>query len=393
MPLLGDCFGVQVTIFYPVGTLHTQKRAETWHACAPFASNALLSRDGCMDIQTTKKPVLAVIGAGPKAAALAAKAEALRSCGYADIQILVFDEGEVASHWKGNGGFTSGDCILGTPPEKDVGFPYHSQFGTDVGASVDREMLKYSWAAYFVSLGNYASWVDRGRPHPRHEVWGGYIQWGLAQTSAEVHTLTKVFKVEFGANGLIISAKGRKGTIAKPYEVDGVVFTGPGKIGDIPNNILPGSNDLVDGKSYWNLIPVFKDMHSGKVAIIGAGETAASVALSIIEINSNLAVDIINPHGALFSRGESYFENQLFSSAKAWTERSLESRQEIIRRTDQGVFSVEAMDRLAESQNVHFRGGRVVWIGRAGSGVELFFEGEKKEVPEDDKAVPPEGDE
>ncbi len=178
------------------------------------------------------------------------------------------------------------------------------------------------------------------------------------------------------SNRLLISTADKRGE--KSYVVDGVLFTGPGTIRKIAANYLEG-DDYIDGKRYWALIPLFKELSGGKIAVIGGGETAASVTISILENNPELTVEVINPSGALFSRGESFFENQLFSSGEGWSERGVETRREIIRRTDQGVFSVEAMNHLAQSQNARFRGGRVTSIRRTQNGIEVRFAGEERE--------------
>ena len=69
-------------------------------------------------------PTLAVIGAGPKGIAIAAKARGLAAAGLDAPEVVLVDPGTVAGNWSGRQGYTSGLLPLGTPPEKDVGFPY-----------------------------------------------------------------------------------------------------------------------------------------------------------------------------------------------------------------------------------------------------------------------------
>jgi mycobactin lysine-N-oxygenase len=69
-------------------------------------------------------PTLAVIGAGPKGIAIAAKARALASIGLDAPEVVLVDRSAVAGNWNERQGYTSGLLPLGTPPEKDVGFPY-----------------------------------------------------------------------------------------------------------------------------------------------------------------------------------------------------------------------------------------------------------------------------
>jgi len=72
---------------------------------------------------------LAVVGAGPKGIAIAAKARALKAAGLGAPRVVVIDPGAVAGNWSGRQGYTSGLLPLGTPPEKDVGFPYAGSWG------------------------------------------------------------------------------------------------------------------------------------------------------------------------------------------------------------------------------------------------------------------------
>jgi mycobactin lysine-N-oxygenase len=82
-------------------------------------------------------PLLVVIGAGPKAAAIAAKARALKKLGKGEVRVLIIESAKIGANWTGLGGHTTGQGELGTPPEKDVGFPYNSDYGSDV----DKELL------------------------------------------------------------------------------------------------------------------------------------------------------------------------------------------------------------------------------------------------------------
>src|SRR6478672_8215601 len=127
-------------------------------------------------------PLLAIVGAGPKAAALVAKAAVLRKLNLPSVRTVVIEAEEPAANWNGLHGFTHGHCELGTPPQKDVGYPYRSPQGPDV----DHEMLKYSWEAFLISSGSYSEWIDQGRPQPRHSTWGNYLSWVFAQAAAEI---------------------------------------------------------------------------------------------------------------------------------------------------------------------------------------------------------------
>src|SRR3954462_4034257 len=109
---------------------------------------------------------LAIIGAGPKAIAIGAKASALRRMGVDAPEVVVFEQFEPFANWRGRLGYTDGEQRLGTPPDKDVGFPY-STTGIDAFKGIDQEMLSFSWMAHLLeeqSAGmSYDEWIDQGR--------------------------------------------------------------------------------------------------------------------------------------------------------------------------------------------------------------------------------------
>jgi mycobactin lysine-N-oxygenase len=71
------------------------------------------------------------------------------------------------------------------------------------------------------------------------------------------------------------------------------------------------------------------------------------------------SLEIINPDGTIYSRGESFVENIRFSNPEfpdPWVE---ENRREFIDRTDRGVFSIQSKSVLDRAENVMPRTGRV----------------------------------
>lgn len=315
-----------------------------------------------MDQETKSGPsspkVIAVVGAGPKAAALAAKARVLKDLGIGEVIIKVIDRNEAAANWKGGSyGFTDGKGSLGTPPEKDIGFPYSSVYGSEV----DIAMLKYSWQAHLITAISktlYADWVDRGRPQPRHGVWAEYLETVLrvALPAEDIIEDTVVSGVSPINEKLQLSMIHRNQI--KTLEADAIVFTGPGE--PIMFERVPANPDLIlDGRSYWKNIHKFEVMTHGNVAIIGGGETAASIAISLLDRSPQLRISIINRHGTIFTRGESFQENRIFSNPDEWMRLDEFTRKEFIQRTDRGVFSVAAQRRLDHSENVSTISGEV----------------------------------
>lgn len=80
-------------------------------------------------MHTVGRATLAVLGAGPKGIAIAAKRQALAQTGWKVPDLLLIDREGVAGNWSGAAGYTDGRQRLSTPPEKDVGFPYAHTWG------------------------------------------------------------------------------------------------------------------------------------------------------------------------------------------------------------------------------------------------------------------------
>jgi mycobactin lysine-N-oxygenase len=322
-------------------------------------------------------PLLVIVGAGPKAAAIAAKAQVLKELKeqgkleIGEVRIIVIDRNKVAANWRGQAGFTDGEGELGTPPEKDIGYPYNSEYGS----AVDLAMLRYSWQAHKIQLSKtaYSNWIDRGRWPPKHAEWAHYLETALEDASPqEIIREATVTSVEPAGGKLIVTAQHR--TTARVIEADGVVFTGPGEPIKIKGEPSGSTNRILDGRNYWTSIPLFKEMRRGKVALIGGGETAASIALSLLERAPVLDIDIINRHGSIYTRGESFRENKQFSNPGEWLGMEEVNRLEFIQRTDRGVFSVAAQRQLDQAEKVDFISGEVSALEEAGDKIIVRLE-------------------
>ncbi|MFE3025356.1 lysine 6-monooxygenase, partial [Nocardia tengchongensis] len=93
---------------------------------------------------------LLVVGAGPKALAVAAKSRVLRDLGLPAPRVTVVEAQTVGGNWLPTGGWTDGRHRLGTSPEKDVGFPYHSTWARGRNREIDEAMRAFSWTAFLV---------------------------------------------------------------------------------------------------------------------------------------------------------------------------------------------------------------------------------------------------
>jgi mycobactin lysine-N-oxygenase len=266
---------------------------------------------------------LLVIGAGPKGIALAAKARELCDLLGANSvpEVLLIERKGIGANWSGTSGFTDGDQVLGTPPEKDIGFPYATAVRSFRG--VDEAMIKYGWKAFLVGTGDtdaYGDWVDKGKPHPTHREWAQYLRWVAAKASASVLEETEVLAVDAAGGEWALSCRNRVTNRTEEIRGNGLIVTGPGTA-RVLRGPSDGSTRVFDGQSFWlpdNLARLRTELTArDAVAVIGSGETAASVIVSLIEMTpSGTNIKVINRQGAIFSRGESFVEN-LYGSVSA----------------------------------------------------------------------------
>lgn len=298
---------------------------------------------------------LLIIGAGPKAAAIIAKANTLSEHNYDLPDIVVIDEFEPGANWRGSWGYTDGHQVLGTPPEKDVGFPYDASI---FGLSVAEFMLaQYSWQAFLIhEMREYGEWVDRGRRHPRHHEWAWYIDWLFGKTPHQFVCAKVVGLLQDGNTWSVHYIK-QDGT-AESLSCDGVVITGPGPASGA--GLVSESHDLIlDGRSFWyqSNIQGLKDLieDAEPVVVIGSEETAATVVVELVRQTGpkQVPILIVNRQGTIFSRGEGYHENRMFTNPEGWGELSRDSRAEVFRRTDRGVISIESREVIDGARNVH----------------------------------------
>ena len=297
---------------------------------------------------------LAVIGAGAKGIAIAAKARALAAAGLGPPRVVLIERSAPAATWTGRQGYTDGSLPLGTPPEKDVGYPYQPGWGPASDAVTDA-MMAYSWPRHLIAGGTYADWVDRGRLRPTHHEWGAYLRDIAARCQAE--TLTgEVTALDTEAGRWRLGLTGG-GTV----EADGVVVTGPG-----PPVTVPGQPDdhplVLDGRSYWQRLAGLGG-RPRNICVIGGGETAAWVVITLArQCHERSAIDVLTSRGVLYSRGESYDENRFYSDPGDWPALAESHRREFLERTDRGVFSVQAEATLNQLRGFRTLAGRALAI-------------------------------
>ena len=300
-------------------------------------------------------PTLAVVGAGPKGIAIAAKARALAAAGLGAPRVVLVDRGAVAGNWSGRQGYTSGLLPLGTPAEKDVGFPYADSWGA-ASSAVTAAMTDYSWQRHLIAHGVYADWVDRARLRPTHRQWSSYLREVADRAEAEIVAGEVVGLETDGERWRLALEPGQA------IWADGVVFTGAG-----PPIAVAGQPQqhprVYDGRSYWLAEGALSKQVARSACVIGSGETAASVVISLLKKSPRRStIDVLTSRGVLYSRGESYDENRFYSDPGDWPGLAESHRREFLERTDRGVFSLQAETVLNQARGFRTLAGRAVRI-------------------------------
>jgi mycobactin lysine-N-oxygenase len=297
---------------------------------------------------TSADPVLAVVGAGAKAVAVAAKAAELREMGLPTPRVVAIEKSGVAANWQARGGWTDGRHRLGTSPEKDVGFPYRSSVAPLRNAELDERMTRHSWQSFLVATGRFAEWIDRGKPAPTHQRWSQYLCWvadevGMTVVDGEVERIA------------IADERWAVHTADTAVHADALLITGPGQA---ERSVLPGSPRVMSIAQFWHRVAEHDRIIADRVAVIGGGETAAAMLNELFGHRVS-TITVIAPSVTLFTRGESYFENALFSDPTGWTSLTHAERRDALSRTDRGVFSARVQDALLADDRIRHVRGRV----------------------------------
>jgi mycobactin lysine-N-oxygenase len=299
---------------------------------------------------------LAVLGAGAKAVAVAAKAWALRGMGIQPPDVIAVERTEIAANWQASGGWTDGEQRLGTSPEKDVGFPYRSSLVPRRNAELDNRMTRYSWQSYLIATGQFAAWIDRGRPAPTHRRWGQYLRWVAEQVGMTV-VEGEVERLGLDGDGWALY------THETTVHADALMITGPGQA---EKSLLPGNPRVLSIAQFWHRAAGPDRICAERVAVIGGGETAASILNELFRHRVS-TITVISPQVTLFTRGEGFFENSLFSDPTDWGLLTLQERRDAVARTDRGVFSVSVQEALLADDRIRHLRGRVAHaVGREG---------------------------
>jgi mycobactin lysine-N-oxygenase len=141
----------------------------------------------------------------------------------------------------------------------------------------------------------------------------------------------------------------------------------------MPASLPEASDKVLSVERYWGNHAQIRDLVGARIAIVGAGETAAAIALDLVQFgNPSLEITVVSPSGMAYTRGESFRESHVYSDpGKAgWSALTADHRREFINRTDRGVFSPAANRILDTAGKVEIAAGRV-------EGVRLDTDGTK----------------
>ncbi|HSS04978.1 MAG TPA: SidA/IucD/PvdA family monooxygenase [Solirubrobacterales bacterium] len=317
---------------------------------------------------------LLVVGAGAKAAGIAAKVHAFNSLGLGPISLTIVEGTEVAASWKGRNGMTSGEEPLAVTPIKDVGFPYQSfrEFG-EAGEAIDDQVMRFSWQRYMVFRRRYARWIDAGSPSVRHRDYGEYLTWVLSRASEGVsHVSGRVTRVAL-EDGEHWEVEVAEADGSSRYAASALVLTGPGIHRAFPHE--PGvASRVFHCDSRRGEFAQLPEDESCDVAIVGGGESALSCVMFLRGLRPRCRFTIYTPMLPM-SRGESFLENRVFSNPDEieWTALDQTTRRDFVKHSDRGVFDPPSLSAIAYDDRCRFVTGRVtdVSAARGGAGVRL----------------------
>lgn len=315
-----------------------------------------------MTERITARADVVVLGAGPKAAAIASKTHVLHELGYGPLRVVVLEQREVAASWTGRHGFTSGFELLGTRPEKDVGFPYQSaRHWGPRGRDVDQAMMQFSWQSHLVETGDYSHWIDAGAPCPEHRHLARYVSWVLSRATLGVEVrMARVAAIGLHPDGWLLACETPSGGRERVLAEQGLVLTGPGAVRtlacarEVAGRIISPAATPAETRAL-RLPP------DSRVCIVGSGESAVALALSLIrEFGDDLDLTFVSP-SLPYSRSETFLENSVYSDPQTvgWHRLAEAERREFIRRTDRGVMSPDAVAQLSRVRKISFVVGRV----------------------------------
>lgn len=319
-----------------------------------------------------------IVGAGAKAAAIAAKVHTINTLGLGEISMTVIEKTEPAASWLGRNGMTSGEEPLAIPPIKDIGFPYQSsrQFGP-IGDEIDAALLPLSWQRFAMERHEYASWVNSGSPSVLHQDYGAYLGWVLERATEGVTIydgrVTEVSLADGGDSWQVeVAERGRREDPGR-HSGRALILTGPGVHRHFPHD--PDVESRVfhcdSRREEFARVPD----EPVEIAIVGGGESALSALVFLRDLKPQARLTIYTPTLPL-SRGESFLENRVFADPDNvdWEHLDIETRRDFVKHCDRGVFDSSVLARIADDDHLAFIAGRAVHVSLADDGEAAVLE-------------------
>ncbi|HYG96600.1 MAG TPA: SidA/IucD/PvdA family monooxygenase [Solirubrobacterales bacterium] len=320
-----------------------------------------------------------IVGAGAKAAALAAKVHVINTLGLGEISMTVIEKTEPAASWLGRNGMTSGEEPLAIPPIKDVGFPYQSsrQFGT-VGDEIDAALLPFSWQRFAMERHEYAAWVNSGSPSVLHRDYGEYLGWVLERATEGVSIydgrVTEVSLADGHDRWQVEVAERGRPEDPERHRGRNLVLTGPGVHRHFPHDPDVESRVFHCDSRREEFARVPED-EAVEIAIVGGGESALSALVFLRDLRPAAHLTVYTPTLPL-SRGESFLENRVFADPDnvGWEHLDIETRRDFVKHCDRGVFDQEVLARIADDDHLSFITGRALHVALTDDGEGALLE-------------------
>ena len=331
---------------------------------------------------TAAESDILIVGAGAKAAAIAAKVHVINTLGLGSISMTVIEKTHLAASWLGLNGMTSGEEPLAIPPIKDIGFPYQSrrQFGP-AGDEIDAALLPFTWQRFSMERGEYAAWVNSGSPSVRHRDYGEYLGWVLERATEGVSIYSgrvTELALERDPDRWVAAVAERPRHEDPPRHASSraLVLTGPGVHHHFPHDPAIASRVFHCDSRREEFAAVPED-EPAEIAIVGGGESALSALVLLRAVRPHARLTVYTPTLPL-SRGESFLENRVFADPDnvGWSGLDIQTRRDFVKHCDRGVFDQTVLARIADDDHCSFVTGRVVHVssGARGEGVLLEFE-------------------
>ncbi|OOK79222.1 FAD-NAD(P)-binding family protein [Mycobacterium kansasii] len=127
--------------------------------------------------------------------------------------------------------------------------------------------MRFSWQSYLVATDQLVGWIDRGRPAPTHDTWAEYLRWVADRVAMKV---VRGEVVQISANESHWVLHTRESSLS----AEALMVTGPGQP---ERSMLSGAPGLLSIAQFWERAGRHERIVAENVAVIGGGETAASV--------------------------------------------------------------------------------------------------------------------